>query len=88
MPLQVAPFYAARRLALGVATWLLARERRRDARRITLWELVALCGALLTASMLRLASAAGASAALWFALLAAALALVLHRLLRRTRPAL
>lgn len=88
MPMNVAPFYAAPLLAIAVATWLLARERRRDARRITLWSLVACCGALLTASMLHLASFAGTSAALWFVLLAATLALLLHRLLRRTRPAL
>ena len=84
LPRPVTAFYAAPLAGLGLCAWLVARERRRDARRIALWVLAAACIGLLGASALHRALFAGASAWVWFAVISAALALVLRRLLRRT----
>ena len=83
LPRPVTAFYAAPLVALSLCAWLVARERRRDARRIALWVLAAACTGLLVASALHRALFAGASAWVWFALIGAAWALVLQRLLSR-----
>ena len=87
LPRPVSAFYAAPLAGFAYCAWLVARERRRDARRIALWALAAAFGGLLGASALHRALFAGASAWVWFTFITAALALSLHRLLRRAGPA-
>jgi hypothetical protein len=79
MPAKVAPFYAAPLAAFAWAAWLAARERRRGARRITLFALAALGVALLVASGLHASLFHGVSALVWFGTIALALLAVWRR---------
>lgn len=84
MPSSAAHLYAAGFLGVGTAALMLARERRRDARRIGLVALGALAAAILAASLAHLSLFAAVSPAslLWFGSFAALGVLALRRLYR------
>ncbi len=80
LPSRIAPLYAALCAALAVGAWMLARERRRDGRRLGLQAVAGLALGLLAASAWHhpLLAAAAPSTWVWVAtwLLTATLALV------------